>query len=204
MGELLKVVNTAGSGCGGCHSTGCGTCSPAPAKTAAPATLSRREFGYAALIASAGTILGGCSKEQPAEQASQPTAPSATTAPASALSPDPELVRESKGPIMTTLEEFYKIGPGPSSSHTMGPMRITYDFFQRVSKLPEDQLQRATALKVHLYGSLSATGKGHGTDRASLAGLLGKAPATCPPQFLDGLASNPNEVHNCSRRAAAM
>jgi L-serine deaminase len=77
----------------------------------------------------------------------------------------------------------------------MGPMRITYDFFQRVTKLPEDQLQRATAVKVHLYGSLSATGKGHGTDRASLAGLLGKAPATCPPQFLDGLASNSNEVH---------
>jgi L-serine dehydratase len=77
----------------------------------------------------------------------------------------------------------------------MGPMRITYDFFQRVSKLPEDQLKRATALKVHLFGSLSATGKGHGTDRASLAGLLGKAPATCPPSFLDGLANNPDEVH---------
>jgi L-serine dehydratase len=96
---------------------------------------------------------------------------------------------------MTVLEEFYKIGPGPSSSHTMGPMRITYDFFQRVSKLPDDQLKRATAVKVHLFGSLSATGKGHGTDRACLAGLLGKAPATCPPQFLDGLASNPDQVH---------
>jgi len=96
---------------------------------------------------------------------------------------------------MTTLEEFYKMGPGPSSSHTMGPMRITYDFFQRVSKLPDDQLQRATALKVHLFGSLSATGKGHGTDRASLAGLLGKAPATCPPQFLDGLAANPDQSY---------
>jgi L-serine dehydratase len=96
---------------------------------------------------------------------------------------------------MTVLEEFYKIGPGPSSSHTMGPMRITYDFFQRVSKLPGDQLKRATALKVHLFGSLSATGKGHGTDRASLAGLLGKAPATCPPEFLDGLATNPDQSH---------
>jgi len=191
MGEQLKVVNTAGSGCGSCHTSGCETCSPAPATSTAPSTLSRREFGLAALVASAGTILGGCSKEQPAERASQHAA---TPAPAP-LSPDPELVRESKGPVMTTLEEFYKIGPGPSSSHTMGPMRITYDFFQRVSKLPEDQLKRATALKVHLYGSLSATGKGHGTDRASLAGLLGKAPATCPPQFLDGLASNPNEVH---------
>src|SRR5262249_3817311 len=40
-----------------------------------------------------------------------------------------------------------------------------------------------------------ATGKGHGTDRASLAGLLGKAPATCPPEFLDGLAAKPDEVH---------
>jgi len=96
---------------------------------------------------------------------------------------------------MTVLEEFYKMGPGPSSSHTMGPMRITYDFFQRISKLPDEQLKRATALKVHLFGSLSATGKGHGTDRASLAGLLGKAPATCPPEFLDGLAANPDEAY---------
>jgi len=77
----------------------------------------------------------------------------------------------------------------------MGPMRITYDFFQRVSKLPEDQLKRATGLKVHLFGSLSATGKGHGTDRASLAGLLGKAPATCPPEFLDGLATHPDQTY---------
>jgi L-serine dehydratase len=46
-----------------------------------------------------------------------------------------------------------------------------------------------------LFGSLSATGKGHGTDRASLAGLLGKAPATCPPQFLDGLANNPDQSY---------
>ncbi|HVO26793.1 MAG TPA: L-serine ammonia-lyase [Candidatus Margulisiibacteriota bacterium] len=96
---------------------------------------------------------------------------------------------------MTTLEEFYKMGPGPSSSHTMGPMRIGYDFYQRVCKLPEDELKRATALKFHLYGSLSQTGKGHGTDKATLAGLLGQAPATCKPQFLDGLAANPTEVH---------
>jgi L-serine dehydratase len=74
-------------------------------------------------------------------------------------------------------------------------MRITYDFYQRISKLPDDQLRRATNLKVHLYGSLSATGKGHGTDRAALAGLLGKAPATCPPEFLDGLAQKPGEVY---------
>jgi L-serine dehydratase len=74
-------------------------------------------------------------------------------------------------------------------------MRITYDFYQRISKLPPDQLKRATGVKVHLFGSLSATGKGHGTDRAALAGLLGKAPANCPPQFLDSLAANPDATH---------
>ena len=77
------------------------------------------------------------------------------------------------------------MGPGPSSSHTIGPMRITYDFYQRCTKLPADQLAKATGLKVHLFGSLSATGKGHGTERAALAGLLGKEPATVDPLFLD-------------------
>ena len=97
------------------------------------------------------------------------------------LSPDLNVVKQSKGPVMTVLEEFYKVGPGPSSSHTIGPMRITYDFYQRCTKLPADQLAKATGLKVHLFGSLSATGKGHGTERASLAGLLGKEPATVDP-----------------------
>ena len=50
------------------------------------------------------------------------------------------VVKKSKGPVMTVLEEFYKVGPGPSSSHTIGPMRISYDFYQRCTKLPADQL----------------------------------------------------------------
>ena len=95
---------------------------------------------------------------------------------------------------MTTVEEFYKVGPGPSSSHTIGPMRITYDFYQRCTKLPADQLAKATALKVHLYGSLSATGKGHGTERAALAGIIGKEPATIDPSFLDELAAKPDQT----------
>ena len=60
---------------------------------------------------------------------------------------------------MTILDEFYKVGPGPSSSHTIGPMRITYDFYQRCTKLPAAEQAKATAFEVHLYGSLSATGK---------------------------------------------
>ena len=101
----------------------------------------------------------------------------------STLSPDLDVVKRSKGPVMTILEEFYKVGPGPSSSHTIGPMRITYDFYTRCTKLPPEQLAQATGLKVHLYGSLSATGKGHGTERASLAGLVGKEPATVDPKI---------------------
>jgi L-serine dehydratase len=155
---------------------------------------SRRDFGCAALTAVAASVLTGCTGGQ--KQAEQKAEPAAPAAPAAApMSQDLDVVKKAKGPIMTTLEEFYKMGPGPSSSHTMGVMRCTYDFFQRVSKLPEDQLKKATALQVNLFGSLSATGKGHGTERAALAGLLGKAPANCPPQFLDGMAAKPEEVH---------
>ena len=110
------------------------------------------------------------------------------------LSPELEVVKKGAGPVLTTVDEFYKVGPGPSSSHTIGPMRITYDFYQRAAKLPADQLAKATALKVNLFGSLSATGKGHGTERAALAGLVGKEPATVDPKFLDSLRDKPDQT----------
>ena len=111
------------------------------------------------------------------------------------LSPHLNVVKQSKGPVMTLADEFYKVGPGPSSSHTIGPMRITYDFYQRCTKLPADQLAGATGLKVHLFGSLSATGKGHGTEHAALAGLLGKEPATVDPLFLDEMKAKPEQTY---------
>jgi len=111
------------------------------------------------------------------------------------LSPDLDVVKKSKGPVMTLVDEFYKVGPGPSSSHTIGPMRITYDFYERCTKLPADQLAQATGLKVHLFGSLSATGKGHGTERAALAGLIGKEPATVDPLFLDEMKAKPDQKY---------
>jgi L-serine dehydratase len=111
------------------------------------------------------------------------------------MSPDLDVVKRSKGPVMTVVDEFYKVGPGPSSSHTIGPMRITYDFYQRCTKLPAEQLAQATGLKVHLYGSLSATGKGHGTERAALAGLIGKEPATVDPLFLDEMIAKPQQTY---------
>ena len=189
MAPLLNILGSS-TACGTCADNSCTTCGTS-STLPKPNEISRRRFGATVLGASAAALLAGCTPKKSSEDS---PAESSQAAPAP-LAADLEVVKQSKGPIMTALEELYKMGPGPSSSHTMGPMRITYDFFQRVSKLPEDQLKRATALKVHLFGSLSATGQGHGTDRASLAGLLGKAPATCPPQFLDGLANNPNDVH---------
>jgi len=111
------------------------------------------------------------------------------------LSPDLNVVKQSKSPVITLADEFYKVGPGPSSSHTIGPMRITYDFYQRCTNLPADQLAKATGLKVHLFGSLSATGKGHGTEHATLAGLLGKEPATVDPLFLDEMKAKPEQTY---------
>ncbi len=110
------------------------------------------------------------------------------------LAADLNVVKKGQGPVLTTVDEFYKVGPGPSSSHTIGPMRITYDFYQQAAKLPADKLAKATKLQVNLFGSLSATGKGHGTERAALAGLVGKEPATVDPKFLDSLRDKPDQT----------
>ena len=166
---------------------------PELAAAETPPGVDRRTFLMRSAMIGAVTVLSGC--EAPSAKATVEQAGSAPpTPPKVPLSPDLDVVKKSKGPVMTTLEEFYKVGPGPSSSHTIGPMRITYDFYQRASKLPPDQLAKATALKVHLYGSLSATGKGHGTERAALAGIIGKEPATINPAFLDELAAKPDQT----------
>ena len=97
--------------------------------------------------------------------------------------------------IDTSVFELLKVGPGPSSSHTIGPMKAGRDFHQLAQQLGADLQQAATRIEVQLYGSLAATGKGHGTDRAVLAGLLGKTPETCPPDFLDGLVLDQDAQH---------
>lgn len=89
--------------------------------------------------------------------------------------------------MTTSIFELFKIGPGPSSSHTMAPMRAGAEFLACLRVLPPAVLQAADRIEARLYGSLSATGKGHGTDGAVAAGLLGYAPETCPPDVLDGL-----------------
>jgi L-serine dehydratase len=171
--------------------------------TDVPAGVDRRTFLVRNAVIGASAVMTGATwtpearAAQAAKEASaaKPAAKSGAKLGASPLSPDLDVVKRSKGPIMTVVDEFYKVGPGPSSSHTIGPMRITYDFYQRCSKLPADQLAKATGLKVHLFGSLSATGKGHGTERAALAGLIGKEPATVDPLFLDEMIVKPDQTY---------
>jgi L-serine dehydratase len=159
-----------------------------------PAGFDRRRFIMRSAVISAAAVLTGCTRSETESKAPAPTPAAATPpAPAVPLSADLNVVKKGQGPVMTVVDEFYKVGPGPSSSHTIGPMRITYDFYQRCTELPADQLAKATGLKVHLFGSLSATGLGHGTERAALAGLLGQEPATVDPLFLDKMRDEPNQ-----------
>ncbi len=80
----------------------------------------------------------------------------------------------------TSLFELFKIGIGPSSSHTVGPMRAALRF---VRELPDPAA--VSRLQAELYGSLAHTGLGHGTDRAILLGLAGQAPDTIDPASID-------------------
>ncbi|MEM8969500.1 MAG: L-serine ammonia-lyase [Bacteroidota bacterium] len=72
--------------------------------------------------------------------------------------------------------DILKIGIGPSSSHTLGPWRAVQRFVQSIQKA--SRLSQITRITVELYGSLSKTGKGHGTDIAVLLGLSGEDPET--------------------------
>ncbi|WP_072392269.1 L-serine ammonia-lyase [Hyphomicrobium sp. CS1GBMeth3] len=78
--------------------------------------------------------------------------------------------------MFLSVFDIFKIGIGPSSSHTMGPMTAARRFLERLRTLPARQDVRR--LQVRLYGSLAFTGKGHGSDRAVRLGLLGYEPAT--------------------------
>ncbi|EGR7952038.1 L-serine ammonia-lyase [Vibrio vulnificus] len=75
---------------------------------------------------------------------------------------------------MLSIFDIFKIGVGPSSSHTNGPMIAGYQFTQLLA----NDLDKVQRIQVDLYGSLSLTGKGHHTDRAVILGLLGNRPDT--------------------------
>lgn len=81
---------------------------------------------------------------------------------------------------MTSLSELFKIGIGPSSSHTVAPMRAAQAFLRGLQRA--DVFDRVQRVQIDLYGSLALTGIGHGTDSAVLTGLAGEMPDTIEPE----------------------
>ena len=84
---------------------------------------------------------------------------------------------------MISVLSIFRVGLGPSSSHTVGPMRAGLDFVKQLAK--KGLLRRVTRVSVHLMGSLAATGKGHGTDSACQLGLMGLPPETTSPDLAE-------------------
>jgi len=87
----------------------------------------------------------------------------------------------------TSLFDLFKIGIGPSSSHTVGPMRAAYRFAEKLSD--QELFEKIAKVRVELFGSLALTGPGHGTDRGILLGLMGKRPDEIDPSEIQGLVA---------------
>ena len=89
--------------------------------------------------------------------------------------------------MRTSVFDLFKIGIGPSSSHTVGPMRAARQF---ACDLEHDGLLGKTdRIKTELFGSLALTGLGHATDRAILLGLAGEKPETVDPAAIEQIVS---------------
>ena len=98
--------------------------------------------------------------------------------------PDP-FGRAGSDTRMISIFELFKIGIGPSSSHTVGPMKAALAFARDAVALADE----GSRLRVDLYGSLAWTGKGHGTDRAVILGLAGMSPETIDPDAAEAALS---------------
>lgn len=85
--------------------------------------------------------------------------------------------------MAVSVFELFKIGIGPSSSHTVGPMRAARTFVQRMRSA--GHLDNVHSVQAMLYGSLAHTGRGHGTDKAVILGLMGDVPDRIDPDSID-------------------
>jgi L-serine dehydratase len=86
--------------------------------------------------------------------------------------------------VTVSVFELFKVGIGPSSSHTVGPMKAAYLFVSRL--VAEGLIDKTTAVRCELFGSLGATGHGHGSVKAVVLGLEGEQ-----PQLVDPVAADP-------------
>jgi L-serine dehydratase len=98
--------------------------------------------------------------------------------------------------LVTSVFDLFKIGVGPSSSHTMGPMTAACRFVEALSQ--EALLESTERVEVDLYGSLALTGKGHATDRAVLLGLSGRRPDGVDPDEADLIVARIRETGRLS------
>jgi L-serine dehydratase len=89
--------------------------------------------------------------------------------------------------VVASVFDLFKIGVGPSSSHTMGPMSAAATFVGRLES--KGLIGSVERVECDLYGSLALTGKGHATDRAVLIGLAGKRPDALCPDEADGIVA---------------
>ena len=87
--------------------------------------------------------------------------------------------------MAVSVFELFKIGIGPSSSHTVGPMLAAHTFVQRLQA--SNLLTQVSSLETTLFGSLAFTGRGHGTDKAVMLGLSGELPDKVDPDNIDGI-----------------
>ncbi|MEM8750087.1 MAG: L-serine ammonia-lyase [Pseudomonadota bacterium] len=94
--------------------------------------------------------------------------------------------------MFLSLFDLFKVGIGPSSSHTMGPMIAARRFleFLRDGDWPRPASAQVSRVQVSLHGSLAFTGKGHGTDRAIILGLMGHKPDSLEPDQVDDILRN--------------
>lgn len=89
---------------------------------------------------------------------------------------------------MISVFDMFSVGIGPSSSHTVGPMRAAKDFCQLLKQ--QDKFSQTDQIKAELFGSLGQTGKGHGTGKAVILGLLGLEPETIEVKTVDKLLAD--------------
>jgi L-serine dehydratase len=94
--------------------------------------------------------------------------------------------------LVSSVFDLFKIGVGPSSSHTMGPMTAACRFVETLAK--KGVLDRTARGQADLYGSLALTGKGHATDRAVLLGLSGQRPDRIDPDEADKVVAGIRET----------
>lgn len=93
--------------------------------------------------------------------------------------------------MVSSVFDLFKIGVGPSSSHTMGPMTAACDFVEMLAE--KGLLTSVERVSVDLFGSLALTGKGHATDRAILLGLSGERPHRMDPDQADLIVASVRE-----------